>query len=175
MGVFFHYSFVSVKTSGDLRIRTISRTIQAISKHIIAKHTLSGACVGVCIDESTHFWIVVPGLQIIQAGLFIVPIAVAGGENAVAYRFQTAKIVVGVVESGAVQDDGTQVAIPGVVSVGLGEAVSADLPALGAEAVVVVVAVPGAEHRQAAHKLLAAHQIAQAVVLIQIDGVIPLF
>jgi len=30
--------------------------------------------------------------------------------------------------------------------------------------------VPGAEHRQAAHKLLAAHQIAQAVVLIQIVG-----
>lgn len=51
-------------------------------------------------------------------------------------------------------------------------AVSAELPALGAEAVVRVVAVPGAKDCGIVLQLFAAHQIAQGVVLIEVDGAV---
>ena len=44
----------------------------------------------------------------------------------------------------------------------------ADLPALGAEAVVVVVAVVGSQNQGVVCELFAANQIAQAVVAVQI-------
>ena len=48
----------------------------------------------------------------------------------------------------------------------------ADLPALGAEAVVGVVAVAGSHNQGVAHMFLTAHQVAQAVVAVQVHGAV---
>jgi hypothetical protein len=44
--------------------------VSAIGKHIEAQKALSGACVGVSIDESTDSRIVISGLEIIEPGLY---------------------------------------------------------------------------------------------------------
>ena len=46
------------------------RIIKTIDKHIVAEDTLPSRNEGISIDESTYFWIVITGLEIIQFGLF---------------------------------------------------------------------------------------------------------
>ena len=43
--------------------------IVTVSKHVIAKDTLTGAGEGIGIEESTQFGIVITGLEIIEARL----------------------------------------------------------------------------------------------------------
>ena len=52
----------------------IDRIILAIGKHIIAQHALSGGGVGICIDESAQFGIVIAGLEVIEGGFSVVNI-----------------------------------------------------------------------------------------------------
>ena len=49
--------------------------IIAVSKHVIAEDALTGGRVGICIDESTHLWIVITGLEVVERGLSVVYIA----------------------------------------------------------------------------------------------------
>ena len=51
------------------------RVIVAVSKHVIAKQTLSVTCVSIRIQESTQIGIVVTGLEIIELGISIVALA----------------------------------------------------------------------------------------------------
>ena len=45
--------------------------IIAVSKHVIAEDALTGGRVGICIDESTHLWIVITGLEVVERGLSV--------------------------------------------------------------------------------------------------------
>jgi hypothetical protein len=45
--------------------------VSAIGKHIESQEALSGACVGICVDESTNSGIVISGLEIIEPGLYL--------------------------------------------------------------------------------------------------------
>ena len=47
------------------------RVVQTVGKHIIAKNTLSGAGVGIGIDESAQFGIVITGLEVVERGLSV--------------------------------------------------------------------------------------------------------
>ena len=75
-----------------MRVTKNDRTISTIGKHIIAQHTLASGGVGVGIDETGYFGIVITGLQIVELSLGIKNIAtvaqgvhicqgVGGGEN----------------------------------------------------------------------------------------------
>ena len=57
------------------RIRVVNWIIQAIGKHIVAEDALASTGVGVGIDESAQFWIVISTLEIIEAGFSIVVVA----------------------------------------------------------------------------------------------------
>ena len=52
-------------------VRHVYRIIKAIGKHIIAQHALSGAGVGIGIDESAQLGIVITGLEIVERGLSV--------------------------------------------------------------------------------------------------------
>ena len=56
---------------GSTYITEPNRIIQAIGKHVITQNTLSGAGVGICIDESAQFGIIISGLEIVERGLSI--------------------------------------------------------------------------------------------------------
>ena len=47
------------------------RIIQTIGKHVIAEDALTGGCVGISIDESAQFGIVITGLQIVEFSLSV--------------------------------------------------------------------------------------------------------
>ena len=51
------------------------RIIQAIGKHIIAQNTLASAGVGIGIDESAQFGIVITGLEIVERGFSVLGLA----------------------------------------------------------------------------------------------------
>ena len=51
------------------------RVVQTVGKHIIAKNTLSGAGVGIGIDESAQFGIVITGLEVVERGLSVLCVA----------------------------------------------------------------------------------------------------
>ena len=57
------------------RIRVAYWIIQAIGKHIIAENALAGGDEGVCAEEAAHFWVVIAGLEVIEAGLLVKDIA----------------------------------------------------------------------------------------------------
>ena len=83
------------------RINTVYRIIPAVGKHVIAKQALAGGYQCIRIKESAHLWVVVSGLQIIQAGIFVIDIAaVAQGVGvhpcAVGHVLDIAPCVVGV-------------------------------------------------------------------------------
>ena len=50
-------------------VRTISRIVVTIGKHIVAKQALSGGDEGIRVEESADFGIVISGLQVIEPGL----------------------------------------------------------------------------------------------------------
>ena len=52
-------------------IIVIDRSVATIGKHVIAKHTLSGGCIGVRINESADLRIVISGLEVVELGLSI--------------------------------------------------------------------------------------------------------
>ena len=52
------------------------RIIPAIGKHVIAQQALSGTYQSVRVKESAHLWVVVSGLQIIQAGICVMELAI---------------------------------------------------------------------------------------------------
>ena len=47
----------------------IHRIIQTVGKHVIAQDALAGGGVGIGIDESAQFGIVVTGLEVVERGL----------------------------------------------------------------------------------------------------------
>ena len=47
------------------------RVVQTVGKHIIAKNTLSGAGVGIGIDESAQFGIVITGVEVVEFRLSV--------------------------------------------------------------------------------------------------------
>ena len=51
------------------RIRAVNGIIQAIGKHVITQDILTGTCIGIGIDESAQFGIVVTGLEVVERGL----------------------------------------------------------------------------------------------------------
>ena len=53
----------------------IHRIIQTVGKHVIAQDALAGACIGVGIDESAQFGIIITGLEVVERGLGIVIIS----------------------------------------------------------------------------------------------------
>ena len=62
------------------RISPANRIIPTVGKHIIAAETLPSGGIYVRIDESPQLRIIIPALQVIQAGFFVVDItAVAQG------------------------------------------------------------------------------------------------
>ena len=56
---------------GSTYITEPYRIIQAIGKHVITQNTLSGAGVGIRIDESAQFGIVIARLEIVERGLSV--------------------------------------------------------------------------------------------------------
>ena len=53
----------------------VYRIVPAVGKHIVAQDPLSGACVGIRVQESASCGIVISGLQIIEPGLYITTVA----------------------------------------------------------------------------------------------------
>ena len=51
------------------RISTVNRIIAAVGKHVVAEDALAGGDIGVGIDESTDFGVVITALQIIEPGI----------------------------------------------------------------------------------------------------------
>ena len=56
-------------------INITNRLIIAVGKHVVAKNALSGAGIGVRIDEPAYVGIVITGLQIVETGLGVVELA----------------------------------------------------------------------------------------------------
>ena len=50
---------------------TASRIISTIGKHIVAQNALAGGSVGVGIDKSAQFGVVITGLEVVELGLSI--------------------------------------------------------------------------------------------------------
>ena len=50
------------------------RIIPTIGKHVIAEDALAGAGIGVGIDESAQFGIVIAGLEVVELGFSVVNI-----------------------------------------------------------------------------------------------------
>ena len=49
--------------------------IQAIGKHVITQNTLAGGGVGISIDESAQFGIVITGPEVIEGGFSVLGLA----------------------------------------------------------------------------------------------------
>ena len=47
------------------------RIIQTIGKHVIAEDALTGAGVGISVDEPAYFGIVITGLEVVERGLSV--------------------------------------------------------------------------------------------------------
>lgn len=58
--------------SGNGRIIFLYRIIPTIGKPIITEDTLAGAGVGIGIDESAQFGIVITGLEVVERGFGVV-------------------------------------------------------------------------------------------------------
>ena len=65
-----------VKCQCSARIQTTNWIVQAIGVIIVADDTLAGGGIGISIEESTHFGIVISGLEIIQLRLYLVSEAI---------------------------------------------------------------------------------------------------
>jgi hypothetical protein len=63
------------------------RIITTICKHIVAQESLSCACVGVSIDESSDLGIIIPALEIIESSLF----GISGFIHELSSAWQTVK------------------------------------------------------------------------------------
>ena len=50
----------------------IDRVIAAICEHVIAEEALAGGDEGIGIDEAANLWIVITGLQVIEAGIILI-------------------------------------------------------------------------------------------------------
>jgi len=71
-----------VSSSCDIVMATCSSEVfpicwivQAISKHIVAQEALSGGYKSISIDKSANFGIIIPALEVIEAGFGVVDIA----------------------------------------------------------------------------------------------------
>ena len=54
--------------------------VSTVCKHIIPQEALAGACIGICVEEALDDWVVISGLQVIEAGLRVVVVpAIAQG------------------------------------------------------------------------------------------------
>ena len=51
-------------------------TVAAICKHVIAQDALAGGCVGVGVDESAQFGIIIAGLEVVERGLSVLGLTV---------------------------------------------------------------------------------------------------
>ena len=69
------YNQIIPQTCLSKIVSTVDRIIQAIGKHVIAKYALAGGGVGVGVDESAQFGIVITGLEVVERGLSVVDIA----------------------------------------------------------------------------------------------------
>ena len=54
---------------------TASRIISTIGKHIVAQNALAGGSVGVGIDKSAQFGVVITGLEVVELGLSVLELA----------------------------------------------------------------------------------------------------